>query len=358
MKILSRYVLRQFLAVFALALAAFVGLYLVIDFFEKVDDLLQKQVALTTALRYFFHKTPLIVAQGIPMAVLLATLISLGILKRNRELIAMKTAGVHPSVYATPLAVAAFFIALVHFAAGETIARSMSQKAQDIWQQEIQHKKSSFSWTREDIWYHGRDCIYQARLYDSAGKTLQKVSLYYLDKDFKLIRRIDSKRMRWNDGRWTAEEGLVLRLDGIDTQQERFQEKDLEVPETPKDFASLQTIPEQLNWVDLYHYSRKVRQEGYNAAPYTVELHLRIAFPMTTFVLALLGISLSLRQAFHTGIAAGVTVALVIAFLYLTLLHVGCSMATAGLLPPIIGAWAANVIFAALAYHLWLSNQQ
>lgn len=358
MKIIFRYVLRQFASVFALALAAFVGLYLVIDFFEKVDDLLQKQASLTTTCLYFLYKTPLIVAQGIPMAVLLATLITLGVLKRNREIIALRAAGIHAVVYAQPIAMAALFIAVVHFGAGETIARSMNQKAQNLWQQQVLHQKSSVSWSQENVWYHGRSCIYQIRLYDRHTYTLQKVSLFYLDNEFKLSQRLDAKRIRWDKDRWLAEEGLVLKFNGNDTVQEWFKELPLDLSESPKDFSSLQTLPEQLGWLELYRYTTKIRQEGYNSAPYEVELNLRVAFPMTTLILALLGITMSLRQKLRSGIAVGVLVALLVAFLYLTLLNMGCSMATAGLLPPFLGAWAANVIFAALAYYLWITNDQ
>jgi len=358
MKIIPKYVLRLFFSVFGLALAAFVGLYLIIDFFEKVDNLLQKQVPLASTCVYFLYKTPLIVAQGLPMAVLLATLIALGILKRNRELIAMKAAGINALVYSQPIAAAALLIAVVHFGAGETVARSMNQKAQTIWQQQVLHQKASISWSQENVWYHGHNCIYQIRLYDRHTPTLHKVTLFYLDNQFKLVQRLDSRRIHWEDDHWVAEEGLVLRFDGNKTEQEWFHKQVLDLRETPKDFSSLQTIPEQLNWIDLYKYSQKIHQEGYNSAPYEVELNLRIAFPMTTLILALLGITMSLRQGPHSGIAAGVIVALLVAFLYFTLLNVGCSMATAGLIPPIVGAWAANVLFAALAYYLWITNEQ
>lgn len=357
MKIITRYVLRHFFSIFGLALAAFAGLYLIIDFFEKLNLLLERQVPLADAYAYFLYKTPLIVSQGIPMATLLATLISLGILNRNRETTAMKSAGIHAIVYTRPIALAALCIALVHLAAGETVARSMSQKAQTIWQQQILHQKSSFSWSQENVWYHGRNCIYQIRLYDRHEQTLQKTTLFYLDRQFKLIQRLDARRIRWNNDHWVAEGGLILQFNGNDARQESFKEMVLDLPETPKDFSSFQTIPEQLDWLDLYRYAIKIRQEGYNSAPYSVELNLRIAFPLTTLILALLGITLSLRKGIHSSIAVGVIVALLVAFLYLTLLHVGCSMARAGLLSPFIGAWAANIIFAALAYYLWTSNK-
>lgn len=358
MKIIPLYILRHFLSIFAVALVAFIGLYLIIDFFEKVDDLLQKQVPFMSACRYFLYKTPAIVSQGIPMAVLLATLIALGILKRNREIIAMKAAGIHTSVYSQPIVFAALFIAALHFGMSETLARSLNHKAQTIWQQQVLRQKTSLSWSQENVWYRGQNCIYQIRLYDRQTQNLEKVSLFYLDAQFKLVQRLDSRRVRWEGNRWVAEEGLCLKFEGGDTVQEWFKERELDLPESPKDFSSLQTIPEQLNWLRLYHYTQKIRHEGYNAIPYEVELHQRVAFPLTTLILSLVGITISLRQGLRTGIAMGVLVALLVAFLYLTLFYMGCSMATVGILPPLVGVWAANVIFVALACYIWITDNQ
>lgn len=356
MRIISRYVIRHFLPTFTLALVTFVGLYLIIDFFEKVDNMLEKHVSTLQIALYFLYKTPFIVTQGIPMAVLLGTLISLGILKRNRELIAFETAGVNPASYIMPIVSTALLLSLVHFGVGETLSRAMNQRAQRLWQQEVMQNQASVSYSHENVWYHGNGVIYQIRLYDRSNQTMQKVSLFYTDSQFKLTQRLDAKRFRWDKNRWIAEDGLILRFEGTKTTQEWFQQRELDLRETPRDFERLETIPEELGWLDLYKYSRKIRLEGYNSTPYEVELHMRMAFPLTTFVLALLGITIALRQGMHGGITLSVGIAMIVAFLYLTLLQLGSGMATAGILPPWIGVWAANVIFASLTGYLWMTK--
>jgi lipopolysaccharide export system permease protein len=357
MKIIPRYILRHFIPIFLLSLSAFVGLYLIIDFFERVDNFLEKQVAFTEIVSYFLFKIPHMINQGIPLAVLLAALIALGLLKRNRELVALEAAGVQPSSYVVPIVVAALSISFLHFMAGETVSRSFNRKAQLIWEQQVKQQKAAISWNKENIWYHGDDAIYQVRLYDKRQQILEKVSVFFLDEQFRLDKRLDAKRFRWENDRWVAEEGLILSFqDSGTTTQEWFTEKSLNLPETPQDFSSLETIPEELGWMDLYHYTTKVRQEGYNATPYEVELHLRPAFALTTLILALLGITISLRRKIGGGIALSIGIALIVAFFYLTVLQVGCAIAIAGILPPFVGVWSGNVIFAALAGYFWLTE--
>lgn len=354
MKIIHRYVLKHLLPVLALTLLAFVGLYLVIDFFEKVDDLLEKQVPFDQVLLYFLYRLPLVAFQGIPMTLLLSTLIALGILKRNRELIALKAAGLHTIHYAGPIVLTALVVAVLQFGLGETLARTLNQKSQNIWQEHVQKRKSSLSWKQENVWYRGQNVIYQIRVHDRKLQSLEKVSLFFMDDHFRLTERLDAKRLRWSGSGWIAEEGLSLRFTDQDIQQEWFEEREINLPETLDDFSSLASLPEELNWLNLYQYTQKIRKEGYNSIPYEVELHGRGAAPVTTLILTVLGIALALRQGLHGGIAAGIGLALILASLYMALTHVGSSLSIAGILPPIVGVWSGNMIFGALALYLWL----
>ena len=102
---------------------------------------------------YFLLKIPLILTQGIPMAAILSTIISLGLLKRNRELIAMETAGVNPTYYVAPIAMAALVLSVVHFGLEEYGARPLNQKVDAIWESGAgRQKRSSARMTQENMW--------------------------------------------------------------------------------------------------------------------------------------------------------------------------------------------------------------
>ncbi|GKT08183.1 LPS export ABC transporter permease LptG [Desulforhabdus sp. TSK] len=357
MNIISRYIVRQFLPIFTLALVTFLALYLIIDFFEKIDNMMAKNVSASHIAAYFLYKIPSIVTQGIPMASLLATLIALGILKRNRELTALEAAGINPTKYITPIVACTLLLSFIHFGLSETVSRPMNQKSQKIWQQEVRQNKASMSYIQENVWYRGKGVIYQIHLYDRIQKTMEKVTLFYLDSQFRLTERLDAMRFRWENQRWMAEDGLLLRFEGDETVQEQFQQRALDLKETPQDFEGLETMPEELNWGDLYKYSKRIRLEGYNSTPYEVELHMRLAFPLTTLILALLGITIAMRQGMHAGITLSVGIALIVAFLYLTVLQLGSGLATASILPPALGVWASNVIFTCFTVYLWMTKR-
>ena len=358
MRIISRYVLRHFLPVLALSVLSFLGLYLVVDFFERVDRMMEHNLPIQDIYTYFLFKIPLILTQGIPMAAILSTIISLGILKRNRELIAMETAGVNPTYYAAPIAMAALALSVVHFCVAEFAARPLNQKLEETWQVKVEHRQPAVWMNPENLWYRQENTIYQIRLYDSKKNVMQIASIFVLDPNFHIIQRVDARRIIWTDSGWLAEDGLIIGLHDGNTEQQWFDRKQLDLNITPKDFQSGQTVPDNLSWTDLHRYVEKIEGEGFSATPYRVDLNMRIASPFATFILALLGILVALRPGLHGGIGAGVGISLGVAFAFVAVSNVGASLASAGALPPFLGVWAGNIIFAALVCYFWIRGWQ
>lgn len=354
MRIIPRYMLRNFLPVFTLSMAGFVGLYLIVDFFERIDRMMEHHLAFHEVYSYFLFKIPQIMTQGIPMAAILSAIISLGFLKKNRELIAMETAGLHPAFYITPLVATALLLSCLHFGVEEYMARPLNQKLQDIWDVKVRGLKPMVWWNPENVWYREENTIYQIRLYDRANQTMEKVSVFFLDAQFRLNQRLDARRIIWTPSGWIGEDGFIVRFEGGHTSQQWFDRKPLDLNVTPQSFERGQALPEDLSLIDLYNYIRKIEQEGFSSTPYRVEMHMRMATPFATFILALLGMVVALRQGLHGGIAAGVGFSLIMAFSFLVISNIGSSLASTGTLPPFLGVWAGNILFTALVCYNWI----
>jgi lipopolysaccharide export system permease protein len=357
MRIIPAYVLRHFLPVFALSMVGFVGIYLMVDFFERVDSMLASEVPFREIYTYFLYKIPLIVTQGIPMASLLSAIIALGLLKRNRELIAMETAGVNPSYYIAPIVMSALVLALVHCGVAEFAARPLNPKIDAIWQVSVERQKPAPWMNPENMWYRDENTIYQIRVYDRAKNVMSLTSIFFLDSNFRISQRIDARSITWTNPGWLAEDGLINSFQNGNILQERFDRKELDLNVTPKDFGTVQTLPDNLSWIDLLRYVEKIESEGFSSTPYRVDLHMRIALPFATFILTLLGILVAMRQGLHGGIAAGAGISLCVAFAFLAISNVGSSLSSAGFLPPFLGVWAGNLLFAAVLCYFWIRGR-
>ncbi len=354
MKILSRYILRHYIPVFLLAMVSFVGLYMVVDFFERLEPMLKQNIPFQEIYYFFLCKIPQIVTQGIPMASILAAIITLGLLKRSRELIAMEAAGINPLYYVSPILAAAMVLSFVHFGVAEFMARPLNRTIDNVWEVQVKQKKRPVWLNPENLWYREENTIYQVRLYDRKTNTMEKASIFFLDSKFRLAGRLDARRIVWTDPGWLAEDGVLVRFMGSNAEEEWFARKELHLNVSPPDFSGLETAPEDLGWLELYDYVEKIEQEGFTSTPYRVDLNQRLALPVATFVLSLLGIAIALRQGIHGGIASGVCISLAVAFAFLTVSNIGSSLASTGTLPPILGVWAANIIFAGLVLFVWI----
>jgi lipopolysaccharide export system permease protein len=354
LKIIPKYVLKHLLPIFALTTVGFTGIYLVVDFFERVDRLADNHLTFREIYTYFLCKIPLILTQGIPMAALLSAIIALGILKRNRELIAMETAGINPFYYVAPIAVAALVLSVIHFCVAELAARPLNQRVEEIWTVRVEHRKPSLWMNTENIWLRNENTIYQIRSYDPGKNVMQITSIFFMDPGFHLIRRIDARRISWTNPGWLAEDGLIISFRDGNKDQQWFERKQLDLKVTPSDFKSGEAVPRYLSWTELNRYVGKIEREGFSATPYRVDLHLRLASPFCTLIMTLLGTLVALRQGLHEGIAAGVGISLIIAFIFIAISNVGSSLAFAGSLPPFLGVWAGNVIFSAILCYFWI----
>ena len=354
MKIIPRYILKHLLPIFALTTVSFTGIYLVVDFFERVDHLIDSHLTFREIYIYFLYKIPMILTQGIPMAALLSAIIALGMLKRNRELIAMETAGINPFYYVAPIAVAAFVLSVVHFGVAELAARPLTQRVEEIWAVGVEHQKPSLWMNTENIWLRNENTIYQIRLYDPGKNVMQSASIFFLDPGFHLIQRIDARRISWTNPGWLAEDGLIITFREGKKDQQWFEQKQLDLKVTPSDFKAGEAVPKYLSWTELNRYVGKIEAEGFSSTPYRVDLQLRLAAPFATLILTLLGTLIALRQGLHEGIAAGVGISLAIAFAFIAISNLGSSLAFAGSLPPFLGVWAGNVIFSAILCYFWI----
>lgn len=332
--------------VFYLALSAFLSIYIVIDLFEKIDNLVEAHLGAGDIFLYFLCKIPLIVVQGIPMAILMAGLISLGILARNNEIIALKASGINPLKCLAPIVLAAFGLTLLNFVLSQTLVPLGLIKSNSIWQKKRKRGIQSTAIAHGEIWWRSENIILNAGFFDGRNNILKKVSLFFFDKDFNLVRRVDA-----NEARWSGEDWIFLK--GIDQKKSTdttwvanvFKARVLRVGIDPQDFQFVEKLPDEMTFGELYSYIGKVEKEGYDATFYRLKLHSKISFPCTGIVLAIMAVAIALLLGRHASIPMGVAMATALAFIYLVIFQLSISIGKTGALPAWSAAWIGNLTF-------------
>jgi lipopolysaccharide export system permease protein len=354
-RILSRYVIEEFVRILGLCMAAFVLIYLIVDFFDRFDDFLKHKAAVGAAIRYFLFKIPLVMTQVLPVAVLAAMLMALGTLRRNNEIAAMRACGISSYQIAAPLLLACLALSVASLVWNETVVPHFTRQVRYINTIEIKKREFRAILGEREIWAHGTDAFYNIESFDSRNQVLGGVTVYNIDKEFGVKSVTEVGKARWVDDRWVYRRSLVRRFspDGqIETKQTGSGVLDLK--ETPADLTVAQREAEEFNYFDLRDLIENLRRKGLDATEYRVDLRLKLALPFISLVMALIAIPLGIQKTRSVSLATSIATGLVIGFSYWVVLGLAVSLGHSGALPPMLAAWIPNAVFGGLGLFLLL----
>ena len=361
MRILSRYVLAEFRRFFFLTMSAFVLLFIIGDFIEKVDDYIEHHASAIYVIKYIFYQIPQIAFLVMPVAVLLSTLLALGMMSKNSEIVAMKASGIPLYRIAAPIFGAAVALACLVFWANETAIPFCNAKAEYIKRVKIEKKSAPPSIKQNRLWFRGPNGeIINLGLIDFHRNvpTCYGVTFYQLDSGFRLTGRIDAEKMSWQDGRWVLANGTAYKFAGGRITPEKFVSLPVDLPERPDDFKQAEKLSEEMNISELLHYIAQLRNEGYNPVKYVVDLHGKIAFTLANIIMVIVAVPFSLKTSRSGGMALGVGISVALAICYWFLYNFSISLGHAGRFPPFFAAWLANALFCAMGVYMLLQTDR
>lgn len=356
MKILHRYLAKEFFQNFLLGLGAFSTIYLVVEFFERINAFLHNRAPWEMMVNYFLSKIPSILFQVSPAAILLSSLITFGVMSRHNEIMALKAGGISLRQIIRPIAGVVFLIYLSLLGMNEYIVPLANKQARQYIDLIIHKKKPIEVFKQSQIWIHSHQAIYNIQLYHPENNSLEGVTIYRFDTNFHLQERLDARRAHWQDGRWVFSEATVtqFRNDGFPVRK-TYPQIILSLPETPNDLRIAERNPEEMNYRELADYVQKIERDGYASAKYRCALYAIFSFPFTGVIMAFLGIPLALRKERGAGIAMALGLSILISFLYLVTFSFSLELGKAGIIPSLVAAWLANFIFALVSFYLFLS---
>jgi lipopolysaccharide export system permease protein len=352
--ILSRYIISTYLRILGLCLGAFVSIYLVIDFIEKISRFARDQAALQHIGMFFLWKIPEIVNQVLPLAVLMSTLLTLGTLARGSEITAMRGCGISLTRIAAPILTLAFVLSLAALFCGEFVVPRSYERMKYIEDVLISRKSFKTFFRQQNIWYREESVILQSRLFDPVSRTLKGVILWRMGSGMHPLQRIEAEQGMLTDSGWQLKKVVMRDFVGGNVA------RTIVVPHMPvvlklklDDLKVLEKYADKMGFIDLRSYCAKLEKSGYDATRYLAQMQSRVSLPFASLVMAFLGIPFALRGGRTSGIAIGIGISLGIGFSYFITNAVILSFGQAGILTPLVSAWAANFIFAVAG--IWLA---
>jgi LPS export ABC transporter permease LptG len=356
--ILDDMIMRDFIMYLAMILATLLILALVFTVFELFTDIVRNKVSVLLLSAYLLNLSPSLIYQMTPVAVMLAVLITFGLMQKSSELTAMKATGI--SLYRAALPVIAlsalFAVGLFIF---DQLYIPHTNRRQEILRNEIKGKPAQTYLQANRQWIVGNDNqIYYYQVFDPDTDTFRSISIFEFDpKSFQLTRRISAAQAHWEPslGKFVFEKGWVRTLKGSSIQDYKTFDVAIfnELKEDPRYFKKEVRQSQEMDYEELRNYIDDLQQGGFDTVKLRVQLQKKIAFPLITLVLAVLAIPFAV--AGRTGGAlAGVAIAIGIAVAYMGTAGLFEAMGNANQLPAVLAAWSPNIIFGLATGYLLL----
>lgn len=356
MSILWRYLARTWLAMFAMSISAGAALFVVVDVFDRVGEVLPFGPSTMALVSYFLFKLPKILFDVFPAASLLATLVTIGSMSRSREILAMRASGISTRRIAAPLLTTALLLSIAALCWSEMVVPVSATRSRWLWDVELKQKVYRGVFDAASLWFQTERGFVHIRRYEAGARTISGLSLYESTPDFQLRRVIEVDSMSWQDGRWLSSGGFVKDVAGQDLRVRPLAPAEFELREDPENLAARKRRPEEFSYVQLRQQIAQRQSRGLSTDETFVDLHHKLAWPFAGFVVALLAVPVALRASRGSGLARGTAVGLVIGFAYWIVTGLALSAGRNGSLSPAVAAWAANAVCAALASVLYLDR--
>lgn len=357
MSIISRYILKEYLKFFSIALAVLSVVYLTIEFLEKIRKFSERDAAFLLVVQYFLYKLPRIFFDISPLAVLIATFLMLGALSRSNEIIAFKSSGVSLLKLTAPLLLFGACLSGVLFFLNGTLVPSTYKKAKMIQEIDIEKKGPDGKLVQNKFWLRlDSRTLFNIELAEPDRQKMQGIRIYYLGSDFSLPETVEAEALTYKGGNWVLSKGIrrVFQTDGS-VQMKRFEEEIIRINKEPEDFKQLIAQPEEMTYERLQDYIHQLSQDGFDATRYRVDLLGRQAFPFVNFMMVLVGIPFALHDRRSTGVARGAAISLALGLLYYLVFSVTISLGHVSALSPWLSAWGANILFLGIGTYLFLN---
>lgn len=360
MSIISRYILKEYLKFFSMTLSILSLVYLTIEFLEKIRKFSERNAEPLLVLQYFVYKVPRIVFDIAPLAVLIATLLTLGLFSKNNEITAFKSSGISILRLTMPLVMFGFFLSGLLFFLNGGLIPSTFKKAKTIQEVKIEKRNEEGNLVQNKIWLRlDSRTVLNIELVEPDQNRLRGVDLYYLGSDFSLPEMIEAEALTYRDGSWYLSNGLrrVFRADGT-VQVDRFDEQLIPLNKKPQDLRQAAVFPEEMTYRKLQSYIDRLSADGLDATRYRVDLLGRQAFPFVNLMMVLVAIPFALYDRRTAGVAKGAAFSLALALAYWLVFSISISLGHTDVLPPWLAAWGANFLFLGIGSYLLLNVKQ
>jgi LPS export ABC transporter permease LptG len=352
--IIDRYLVREYLMLMGIGLAVTATLFMVVDLVQTLDRYLRLKPPLVYIFEHFLYRLPAALHESLPVVTLVATLFLFLALGRYHELTALKAAGISLYRVSAPILGLGLVISITAGFFQEVVLPILNERGDEVDRVKIRGEAPRHLRLRQRLWVrHGDSRFYRVELLNPGTNDMYGVTILELEPDFRLVERLDARRAHWSSAGWELSDGAYRTVSADDVQTVPFSRTAIDLEAGIDDFVRIEKPVSSMDFRELKDYIAQLKSAGFEIRKYMVELYSKLSFPLVNLVMVLVAIPFALQSP-RGGRLFGIGLAIAIMAGYLVVHYTALALARADLLPPLIAAWTANVIFLGIGVSLLL----
>jgi LPS export ABC transporter permease LptG len=361
-QLIDRLVLSDLARSFFSILGGFSVLFIIITLFQLLDYITRNNTEWAVVANYLIFLLPMIANYMTPPAALVAVMITFGVLQKTSQVVALKASG--QSIYrlAVPVLLASLLLSCIVFVNQDYILPFTNRRQNNLRYliRRGQEPPQTFYQTTNQWIFGSNSRIYNYAHFEPTVNVFANLNVLDLSREpFGIKARLYARRATWDNAakEWVLQNGWERRFNGEEMLGfESFVQKRVSFPEGPEYFKKDFRGSSSMTLAELRRKIADLSRSGFDVADLRVALQGKIAFPLTCFIMVIVGLPFSLSVG-KRGALYGVTIGIAIGLGYWGLLGLFEQMGRYEMLPPVLAAWGPNILFGAGGVYLFLTSR-
>ena len=348
------YIIKKFLGTYFFSIALIISIAVVFDVNEWIDNFINNKAPVKAIIfDYYANFIPYFSNLFSPLFVFISVIFFTSKLAENSEIIAMMSTGMSFKRLLRPYMVSAAIISVLTFGMGAYVIPKGNVTRLNF--EDKYKKKKKQEYVRNVQVEVDSGVIAYMERYENYNKTAYRFSLdKFVDK--KLVSHLTARSATYDTTtvhKWTLKNYMIREMEGMRETITKGERLDSIIPMEPQDFLIMKGQQETMTSTELSDYIARQKRRGVaNIKEFEIEYHKRIAMSFASFILTIIGASLSSRKV-KGGMGLYLGVGLALSFSYILFQTVSATFAINGNTPPIVAVWIPNILYSFIAIYLY-----
>ncbi len=351
---LDRYIIHEFLRTYLIIFFSFAVVFIVIDVIDNLPRLMRAGASTQLAVSYYLLRLPFLLVLTSPVTVLLTGLFMMNSLSKHNESVAIRAAGVSIKRAMLPLFMIGLIISIVVAIFGEYLLPWAESTRAYVYNVQIKGEQPDDQMLKARVHYQGKENdFYYFGFFDGYNNTIKIIDLVKLDDETKQVQQhLTASAAAWNGKNWVLQDCVIRDFkDGMQSGWKHYPSTDEKLLDVvPQDFIRITKKTLSLNFMELKEYISRLEKMGEETNREVVDLHMKIAFPLTNLIVIFFFIPVATTNIRSKGRGLIFLLGLVVCFTYLIVVRIIQSLGYNGVIPPIWAAWLPNIAFLLLGF--------